>query len=67
MEAKTDRLYPSAPLENNDFEQRLEKQLNDVNSFNNSINNLKEMFQYFKDKNHKLKKNKKIIKLWTQY
>ena len=27
MERKTDRLYPSAPLENNDLEQRLEKKL----------------------------------------
>ena len=25
MERKTDRLYPSAPLNNNDLEQRLEK------------------------------------------
>ena len=34
MEAKTNRLYPSAPLlENIDFEQRLEKKLNDVNSY----------------------------------
>ena len=36
MEAKTDRLYPRAPLEKDiDLEQRLEKDLNDVNSFNN--------------------------------
>ena len=41
MEAKIDRLYPSAPLENIDFEQRLEKKINDVNNFNNSINNIK--------------------------
>ena len=27
MEQKTDRLYPSAPLENNDLEQRLEKKI----------------------------------------
>ena len=54
MEAKTDRLYPSAPIENNDLEQRLEKKLNDVNTFNNHINNIKEMNTYFKDKtNHK--------------
>ena len=43
MEQKTDRLYPSAPLENNDLEQGLERKLNDVNSFNNSIFNIKEM------------------------
>ena len=36
MEAKTDKLYPSAPLlENIDLEKRLEKKINDVNSFNN--------------------------------
>ena len=56
MEAKTDRLYPSAPLENIDVEQRLKKKLNDVNSFNNHINNIKEMIAYFKDENNKLKK-----------
>ena len=43
MEQKCDRLYPSAPLENIDLEQRLKKKINDVNSFNNSINNIKEM------------------------
>ena len=45
MDQKTDRTYPSAPLqyENFDLEQRLEKKLNDVISFNNSINNIKEM------------------------
>ena len=56
MEAKTDRLYPSAPLENIDLEQRLEKKINDVDSFNNSTNNIKEVITYFKDKNHKSKK-----------
>ena len=40
MEAKTDRFYPSAPLENIDIEERLEKKLNVVDSFNNSINNI---------------------------
>ena len=63
MEQKFDKLYPSAPLEHIDLEQRLEKKLNDVNSFNNDINNIKEMITYFKDKNHKSKKNTKIIKL----
>ena len=53
MEQKCDRLYPTAPLENLDLEQRLEKKLNDVNSFNNHINNIKELITYFKDKNHK--------------
>ena len=42
MEAKTDRLYPSAPFEKDiNLEQRLEKKLNDVNGFNNHINNIK--------------------------
>ena len=62
MEAKTDRLYPSAPLEKNiDLEQRLEKKLNDVNSFNNHMNNIKEMITYFKDKNNKSNKKYKTI------
>ena len=62
MEQKCDRLYPSAPLENKstDLEQRLEKKINDVNSFNNHVNNIKEMIAYFKDKNHQ---SKKILKL----
>ena len=51
MDQKTDKLYPSAPLlENIDLEKRLEKKMNDVNSFNNHINNIKEMITYFKDK-----------------
>ena len=41
MHRKCDRLYPSAPLEIIDLEQRLEKKINDVNSFNNHINNIK--------------------------
>ena len=53
---KCDRLYPSIPLENVDLEQRLEKKINDVNSFNNHINNIKEMITYFRDKNNKSKK-----------
>ena len=64
MEAKTDKLYPSAPLlENIDLEKRLEKKINDVNSFNNHISNIKEMITCFKDKNHKSKNKYKIIKL----
>ena len=65
MEAKTDKLYPSAPYENFDLERRLEKKLNDVNSFNNSINNIKEMITYFKDKNNKSKKKYKKYKTIT--
>ena len=65
MEQKcTDRLYPSAPLlENIDLEKRLEKKINDVNSFKNHINNIKELITYFKDKNQKSKRNIKIMKL----
>ena len=60
MEAKTDKLYPSAPLlENIDLEKRLEKNINDVSSFNNHISNIKEMINYFKDKNNKSKKKYK--------
>ena len=63
MEQKCDKLYPSAPLlENIDLEKRLEKKINDVNSFNNHIKNIKEMITYFKDKNHKSKKRYKNYK-----
>ena len=64
MEQKCDRLYPTAPFENKniDLEQRLEKKINDVNSFNNHISNIKEMVTYFKDKNHKSKKRYKNYK-----
>ena len=62
MEQKCDRLYPSAPLENIDLEQRLEKKLNDVNSFKNHINNIKEMITFSKDKNNKSKKKYKNYK-----
>ena len=64
MEAKIDKLYPSAPLlENIDLEKRLEKKINDVNSFNNHISNIKEMITYFKDKNNKSKKKYKNYKI----
>ena len=62
MDQKTDKLYPSAPLlENIDLEKRLEKKINDVNSFNNHVNNIKEMITYLK-KNHKSKKKDKNYK-----
>ena len=41
MEQKKDRIYPSAPVEIIDLQQRLEKKLNYVISFNNSMNNIK--------------------------
>ena len=57
MEQKCDKLYPSAPLlENIDLEKRLEKKINDVNSFKNHINNIKEMITYFKKQKPKIKK-----------
>ena len=60
---KTDKLYPSAPLlENLDLEERLEKKLNDVNSFNNHVNTIKEMMVYFKNRNNKPKKKNKNYK-----
>ena len=64
MEQRCDRIYPSAPFENKniDLEQRLEKKLNDVDSFNNHINNIKEMITYFKDKSKKPKKKYKNYK-----
>ena len=63
MDQKCDKLYPSAPLlENIDLEKRLEKKINDVNSFNNHINNIKEMITHFKDKNNKSKKKCKNYK-----
>ena len=65
MATPTLKIYPSAPLEKDDLEQRLEKKLNDVNSFNNHINNIKEMITYFKDKNNKSKKKYNKYKTLT--
>ena len=63
LDQKTERLYPTIPLlENIDLEKRLEKKINDVISFNNHINNIKEMITYFKDKNNKSKKRYKNYK-----
>ena len=63
MDQKTDRLYSTAPLlENIDLEKRLKKKINDVNSFNNHVKNIKEMITYCKDKNHKSKKKYKNYK-----
>ena len=53
MEQKTERLYQSATLENKDWEQRLEKKINDIKSFNKSN---KERITHFKDKTYKSKK-----------
>ena len=63
MTTPTLKVHLTAPLEKNiDAEQRLEKKLNDVNSFNNHINNIKEMISYFKDKNNKSKQRLKNYK-----
>ena len=53
MDQKCERFYPTAPLENNDLEQRLEQKIKDVNTFNNHVNKSTEMITYFKDKNQK--------------
>ena len=62
MDQKSDRLYPSAPLEKIDHEQRLKKKINDVNGFNNHINNIKKMIKYFKIKTINQKRIKKNYK-----
>ena len=62
MEQKIGRLYPGAPLEKDDLEQRLEEKLNDLNGLNNHINSNEETIIYFKDKNHRSKKNCKFYK-----
>ena len=40
-------------MSDQDLDQRLKKKINDVISFNNHINNIKEMNTYFKDKSKK--------------
>ena len=62
MDQKCNRLNPSAPLENIDLEQRLEKKINDVNSFKKRINDIKKMITHFKNINHKSKKKYKNFK-----
>ena len=56
MEQKTYGFYTSAPLGNNDLEQRFEKKLTDVNSFIYHIKNNNEMITYFQDKIYNSKK-----------
>ena len=66
IKQKTQKLYPSATLlEKIVLEKTLENKLNDVNSFNNSINNIKVLITYFKDKNNKSKYKKKKLKTLT--
>ena len=68
---KTQRSYPSVPFEKKiDLEQQSEKKLNDLNSFNNSVNYIKELIPYFKEKNHwskKKQKNKMLTLLKSCY
>ena len=69
MDQKTEKLNPFAPLlrSDQDLEQRLEKKLNDAISFNNSINDKKEMITYFKDKTTNQKRNiKKTITTFSK-
>ena len=56
------KLYPSAPIENNDLERRLEKRVNDVNGFN-LINNIEKRLLSSKIKimNRKRDKNSKML------
>ena len=67
MTTTTLKLYPSAPLENNDFEERWEKNMGDTKSFGNSIKNKKRKITYLKDKNQKLEKSRKTKKHLLQY
>ena len=53
MQQKTPKFHPSAPLEDNEWEQKLESKLNDVKCLLNSIINIKELITYLKDKSHK--------------
>ena len=53
-------------MENINLEQKLEKKLNDVRSFSNSIDIIKEMITYFKDRDNKSKKkNRKYETITT--
>ena len=52
--AKIYTLEPLEPITN--VEQRLEKQINDLSSFNFSIDFLKDLINYFKEENCKSKK-----------
>ena len=60
MDQRTGRLYPTAPLEKIDLVQRLEEKLNDVKSFDNHINNIKNDYILQKQNQQIIKK---IIKV----
>ena len=59
MVIATLKFYSSEHLQVNDLEEKVEKKMNDVNSFLNSIRNMKEINTYFKQKDHKPKKKYK--------
>ena len=67
MEQKTRRLFQTAPLENNELEQRLEKKIKKVKRFRNSIKKIQKMKTYFKNRSHKSKNKQKNIKHLLQY
>ena len=63
MEQKTERIYPSAPLDKNiGLEQTFEKILNDENCLNNSVNNIKKRLFNSKTETINQKKNLKKLK-----
>ena len=61
------KLNPSALFENKHIElqQRLEKKFNDVNIFNISIDSIKGMIVYFKDRKNKSKNKYRNYKIRT--
>ena len=65
MEQKTRNYTHLQILKKNDLEQRLEKNINDVNSFNDHINNTKERILYFKGNKIKSKEKYKNYKTFT--
>ena len=56
MTTPTKKLFPSVPLEKDDLKQRLERKLNDVNSFTNSLNNIRERILFFQRQKTKMRK-----------
>ena len=47
MEQKISKLYTSAPIQNVDKEQRLEKNINEVKNFIISLDSIKVLITYF--------------------
>ena len=61
---KSNRAIPdSTTIKNIGSEQILKKKLNDVNSFKNSITNIKERITYIKNENRKSKETYKTYKM----